>query len=329
MKATILRGLAVLVSLSLFVAVVRYAGLGPMGQALWQVAGWLPLLMLLELTIIAFNALALRSLYRAAGADAPNRPFWRAVYLGNTFAVVLPAGRLMTETWKAVRLARYVTGPVSAAGAVGCQAAVLIGNAVIAALSLLGVALRCGMTWPTLAVALFSIGMIGMGGSVFLLGRARLGRWLGTRMAMVQGHGSAFDEAFLKSSRALGPATFFESCARLCQLAQVALLLYAGGHAMGAIGTLATYGLLLVGSALGDMLPAQLGATDVMLTMAGRHVGLAAAQALAMTTCLHGAQIGGALLGAAVAFVIPEPDAASTADASSAPAPEPAPKRGP
>ena len=122
----------------------------------------------------------------------------------------------MTETWKAVRLARYVTGPVSAAGAVGCQTAVLIGNAVIAALSLLGVALRCGMTWPTLAVALFSIGMIGMGGSVFLLGRARLGRWLGTRMAMVQGHGSAFDEAFLKSSRALGPATFFESCARLC-----------------------------------------------------------------------------------------------------------------
>ena len=98
MKATILRGLAVLVSLSLFVAVVRYAGLGPMGQALWQVAGWLPLLMLLELSIIAFNALALRSLYRSAGTDAPSRPFWRAVYLGNTFAVVLPAGRLMTET---------------------------------------------------------------------------------------------------------------------------------------------------------------------------------------------------------------------------------------
>lgn len=308
MRAAILRGLAVLVSLSLFVAVVRYAGIGPMGQALLRVAAWLPLLMLLELAIIAFNALALRSLYRAAGADAPSRPFWRAVYLGNTFAVVLPAGRLMTETWKAVRLARYVTGPVSAAGAVGCQAAVLIGNAVIAALSLAGVALRCGMTWPTLAVALFSVGMIGMGGSVFLLGRARLGRWLGARMAMVQGHGPAFDEAFLKSSRVLGTAAFFESCARLCQLTQVALLLYAGGHAMGVIGTLATYGLLLVGSALGDMLPAQLGATDAMLTMAGSHVGLAAAQALAMTTCLHGAQIGGALLGAAVAFIIPEPE---------------------
>lgn len=311
MKAAILRGLAVAVSLSLFIAVLRYAGIGPMGQALLRVAAWLPLLMLLELTIIAFNALALRSLYRAAGRDAPSRPFWRAVYLGNTFAVVLPAGRLMTETWKAVRLARYVTGPISAAGAVGCQAAVLIGNAIIAAMSLIGVALRCGMTWPTLAVALFSVGMIGMGGSVFLLGRARLGRWLGTRMAMVQGHGSAFDEAFLASSRSLGIAAFFESCARLCQLAQVALLLYAGGHAMGVIGTLATYGLLLVGSALGDMLPAQLGATDAMLTMAGSHVGLVAAQALAMTTCLHGAQIGGALLGAAVAFVIPDDAAPS------------------
>ena len=314
MKATILRGLAVLVSLSLFVAVVRYAGLGPMGQALWQVAGWLPLLMLLELTIIACNALALRSLYRAAGADAPNRPFWRAVYLGNTFAVVLPAGRLMTETWKAVRLARYVTGPVSAAGAVGCQAAVLIGNAVIAALSLLGVALRCGMTWPTLAVALFAVGMIGMGGSVFLLGRAKLGRWLGARMAMVQAHGPAFDEAFLKSSRALPVATFYESCARLCQLTQVAILLYADGQTLGLIGTLATYGLLLVGAALGDLLPAQLGATDAMLTIAGSHVGLAAAQALAMTTCLHGAQIGGALVGAAIAFVVPEQPGPASAD---------------
>lgn len=323
MKTAILRGLAVLVSLSLFVAVLRYAGIGPMGQALLRVAGWLPLLMMFELSIIAFNALALRSLYRAAGKDAPSRPFWRAVYLGNTFAVVLPAGRLMTETWKAVRLARYVTGPVSAAGAVGCQAAVLMGNAIIAGLSLTGVALRCGMTWPTLAVALFSLGMIGMGGSVFLLGRARLGRWLGTRMAMAQGHGPAFDEAFLMTSRALGTATFFEACARLCQLIQVAILLYAGGQALGVVGTLATYGLLLVGSALGDFLPAQLGATDVMLTIAGSHVGLAAAQALAMTTCLHGAQIGGALLGAAVAFVVPDdpappaaaPSPGSTSDA--------------
>ncbi len=327
MKAIVLRTLAVLVSVSLFVAVVRYAGAGKMGQALLGIAAWLPILALLELLIIAFNAFALRSLYRAAGADAPSRPFWRAVYLGNTFAVVLPAGRLMTETWKAVRLSRYVTGPIAAAGAVGCQAAVLLGNAVIAALTLTGVALRCGMTWPTLAVALFSIGMIGMGGSVFLLGRARLGRWLGERMAMVQAHGSAFDDAFLKSSRALGKAAFFESCARICQLLQVALLLYAGGNAQGLIGTLATYGLLLVGSALGDMLPAQLGATDVMLTMAGSHVGLAAAQALAMTTCLHGAQIGGALLGAAVAFVVPQ-DADADRDPAS-PTVENSPERSP
>ncbi len=314
MRATLLRLLALLVSVSLFVAVVRYAGVGKMGEALWRIAAWLPLLALLEIAIIAFNALALRSLYRAAGADAPGRAFWRAVYLGNTFSVVLPAGRLMTETWKAVRLARYVTGPISAAGAVGCQAAVLLGNALIAALTLTAVALRCGMTWPTLAVALFAIGMIGMGGSVFLLGRAKLGRWLGARMAMVQAHGPAFDEAFLKSSRALPVATFYESCARLCQLTQVAILLYADGQTLGLIGTLATYGLLLVGAALGDLLPAQLGATDAMLTIAGSHVGLAAAQALAMTTCLHGAQIGGALVGAAIAFVVPEQPGPASAD---------------
>ena len=44
MKAIVLRTLAVLVSVSLFVAVVRYAGAGKMGQALLGIAAWLPIL---------------------------------------------------------------------------------------------------------------------------------------------------------------------------------------------------------------------------------------------------------------------------------------------
>lgn len=330
MRQVLLRVGALLVSIALFVAVLSYAGIGPMGRALLRVAHVLPLVLLLELLIIAANAQALRTLYRAAASTdgaplpIPPRVFWRTVYLGNIFTF-LPAGRLITEGWKAVRLSRYIGAANAAAGAVGCQAAVLLGNAFIAALTLVAVALRCGATWPTAAVALFSVGMLGMGGSVLILRTVRLGRFLGARMSSVEAHGEQFDQAFVRAARSLWTAAGFESLARVVQLVQVGILLWAASQHVGVIGTLATYGLVLVGAALGDMLPAQVGATDAMLTIAAQHVGLSVGEALAMTVCLHGAQVGGTLFGSAIAFLVPTPPLpqppAAAVDAAAAPTP--------
>ena len=300
------RALAAAASLGLLGAIVAHVGVGATRPALSRVAAWVPLLGLLEAGVVALNALALAALYRAAGRVPPARPFWRAVYLGNVVAVCLPLGRLIAEGWKAVRLARWSGGPVAAAGAVGLQAAVLLGNAAIALLALVGVALRCGWTWPTLAVGGFALAMTAAGLGISFAGRARLGRWLGARFAFARAQGDAFDAAFVAAARGLWTAAAYESAARLLQLAQVVVILAALGHRVSVVGALATHGLVLTGSALGDMLPAQLGATDALLALAAGRLDLSAPDALALTLCLHGAQVGLALLAGVTALVVPD-----------------------
>ncbi|TAK32448.1 MAG: hypothetical protein EPO40_02695 [Myxococcaceae bacterium] len=302
--AVIGRAIAALAAVGLLVAIVRAVGVGATLPSLARVAPWLPLLGALEAGVVAFDAIALAALYRAAGRTAPARPFWRAVFLANVVAAGLPLGRLLSEGWKAVRLAPRVGGPVAAAGAVGSQAAVLLGNAAIALVSLAGVALRCGATWPTLAVGGLALVMSAAGLAVALAGRARLGRWLGARFTIARAQGPAFDDAFAAATPALGVAAAWETAARLLQIAQVATLLHALGHPAGAVDALAAHGLVLTGAALGDALPGQLGATDALLALAAVRLDLAAPDALALTLGLHGAQLGLALVGGAAALAL-------------------------
>lgn len=304
--AVIGRALAAVAAVGLLVAVVRAVGVGATLPSLARLAPWMPLLGALEAGVVALDALALAALYRAAGRAAPARPFWRAAFLGNVVSAGLPLGRLLAEGWKAVRLAPRVGGPVAAAGAVGSQAAVLLGNAAIALLALVGVALRCGATWPTLAVGAFALVMSAAGLAVALAGRARLGRWLGARFEFARAQGPAFDDAFAAAWPALGRAAAWETGARLLQLAQVAALLRALGGRAGAVDALAAHGLLLTGAALGDALPGQLGATDALLALSAARLDLAAPDALALTLGLHGAQLGLALLGGAAALALPD-----------------------
>lgn len=296
-----LRALAALVAVALVAALVAYTGRGAMLAALSRVAAWLPLLLALEAAVVATNGFALRALLRRAGGN-PTR-YWSVVYFGHVFAVLLPAGRLVAEGWKALRIARETGAGVASAGAVALQAAVLLANAVVALVTFSAVAHRCGRTLPTLVVGVFSLGMIALGAAVALAGRARVGQWLGARMTFAREAGPAFDRAYGDTSRALGAAVGYECLGRAAQLAQVMVLRYALGVGAGVEDTLASYGLMLAGAAAGDLLPAQLGATDAALTLAAPRVGLTAADALALTLSLHGAQAGLALLAAGVVLM--------------------------
>lgn len=296
-----LRALAALAAVGIVAALVSYVGGAAMLSALRRVAAWLPLLFALEALVVATNGMALGALLRAAGG-APRR-LWPTVYFGHVFAVLLPAGRLVAEGWKAVRIARDTGAGVAAAGAVSLQAAVLLANAVVALVTGVAVVRRCGYSTPTLAVAVFSVAMIALGAAVALAGRARVGQWLGARMAFAREAGPAFDAAYGDASRALGAAVAWECAGRALQLVQIAALRAALGVGAGPVDSLASYGLTLAGAAAGDLLPAQLGATDAALTLAATRVGLTAADALALTLSLHGAQAGLALLAAGVVLM--------------------------
>lgn len=312
-RAPMLRALSVVASVALLAGLVAVTGAAPMLAALRRVAPSVPTLFLLELAIVALNALALSSLYRASGNPPPRRALWRATFIGNALAATLPFGRLAAEGWKAARLRRWSGGATASASAVGLQSSLLLANAAIALAGLVGVAIRCGRAWPTLAVGGFAGATAMLGGGLLMAGRLRAGRWLGDRMRSVEAHGAAFDAAFERVSRGLPKATGFECLSRALQLAQVAVLVRATGHGAGVINALATHGLVLTGAALGDALPAQVGATDAMLAVAATRLDLPAADALAITFGLHGAQVGLGLLAAAIALAMRDaPEAGAT-----------------
>lgn len=301
-----LRVSAVVASAALLGVALASAGGRATLPALARVAPWLAPVALLEAGAVSLNALALSGLLRAAGGLPPARPLWRAVWLGNVVATCLPLGRLLAEAWKATRLSRYVDGPTAGAGAAGLQIAVLWGNAIAGLLTLPCVARRCGATWPTLAVGAFALAMVAASAALTAVGRAGLGGRLGARFAILRDRGEAFDRSFERAAPSIPRAMACEAGARFLQVGQVALLLRALGRHGGAADALATQGLLLTGAAAGDALPGQLGATDALLTLGARRLDLPVADALALTLSLHGAQIGVALLGGAVALASAE-----------------------
>lgn len=283
--------------------VVRAVGGEATLAALRRVARYVPALVALEVGIVAVNGLALASFYRAGGRVAPARPFWNAVFIGHLFAVTLPAGRFLAEGWKAARLSPHTGLPTAAAAAVGLQAATLLANAVGAFATTLAVWWRCGWTAPTWAVAALGAAMVGIGGGVALAGHAEVGRRIGARVEVAREAGAAFDGAYALASRGLLGAVAWETVGRALQCTQILALRAALGARAGALDALATYGLILTGAAVGDLVPAQLGATDAALTLAARRVGLGAADALALTLTLHAVQVGVGATGAAAATV--------------------------
>lgn len=290
-RAWLLRGIGAAIAVGTLALVWRTVGGDATFAALRRARGALPWVLLLECGIVAVNGLALRALYRAAGRPAPEGALWRAVLIGHLAAVTLPAGRLIAEGWKASRMAPHTGAPVAAASAVGLQAAALYANAVAAVVTVVAVLLRCGWTAPTFAVMAFGVGMIGLATGLAVSGRVELGRRLGGRMAAVREAGPAFDSAFNTVASRLPAAVAWESLGRAMQCLQLLLLRDALGAAVGAVDAIATYGLLLTGAALGDLLPAQLGATDAALALGARALGMVPADGLALTLCLHAAQV--------------------------------------
>jgi hypothetical protein len=299
-----LRCLGLLVGGVILAAVARSVGGGATLGALARVGPSLPLALALEAAIVATSGCSLGALYRAGGGRPPPRAFWWAVLVGHGLAVTLPAGRLVAEGWKAARLAPFTDGPRAAAGAVGYQAATLLANALGAIVAVIAVERRCGASAPTAAVGLFAGAMVALGAAVALAGRAAVGRRLGARFEAARAAGEAFDAAYGAAAEGLGRAVAWETLGRVLQCAQVGALRAALGAATGPVDVAATWGLVLAGAAAGDLLPAQLGATDAALALAAGRVGLGGGDALALTLALHAAQVGVGITGAGVALAV-------------------------
>ena len=302
-----------LVGLLAVALLVRHTGVDAVARALARGAHLLPFILLGEIAILACTLCALRTLYGDARRAVPLSAWVRSGLIGYAVMGLVPAGRTAAEAMRAALLARYVGAARAAAAATRLQGVALIGNAAIslpaawAAYHLLGPSLVPGAIVANGALVFV------LGGAILLAGRRLgFGAFLGRRSTRAQAFGQAFDDHLrgepLLPARAIG----WEALSRCVQVSQCALLLSAVGGVVGIGQALRAEGVLLVGGALGDLVPAQLGVTEATYTLSSKALLLSASDAMAIALLAHLAQLFWVAVGSLVPLVWPAaPDAAT------------------
>ena len=266
----------------------------------------LPLLALLEAVMVGCSTLALRSLYGEAGLRVPTRQWVRAGALGYALGLVLPMGRGAGEAARAVLLSRNAGGARAAVAAVQMQGVVLLSTAVItvpvlvATVALLGPGAAAGLILAN------GLAAAAIGTSILVVReRARPGRFLGGLVKRLEGFGLAFDAVAGASRGSLARSLAWESLGRVAQVVQCGVALAAIGQQAGPARVLVTRGALILGSAVGDFIPGQLGATEAMMVVGAGALALTAATAATLALLIHAAQILLGLLCAGLTVALP------------------------
>lgn len=277
---------------------VRSVGVAALVAALRASARWLPLLLVLEAGRAALEALSTWSL----SARVRERVRWpelaRAHLIAYAVSMVMPAGRASGEAVKAALLARSVGAPEAAAVAAGNQSAALLGGALAAVPCALAAAVGAPSSPLTWALGVFAAGSIGLTAAFQMALRRPLGGSLLRRITGTEEAPAAFREALARVPRVPLAATLCAVASRALFAVELAVLLHAAAGA--AHRALLALGVSLVGGAVGDLVPGQLGASDGAFALAAPLLGVTRADGVAIAMTLHLLQIGWAVLGASL-----------------------------
>lgn len=271
------------------------AGLRSLGR-LW------PLLLSLEVGRLGCELAGTRALLGAAAARVPLVRLIRGQLIGHALDVVMPAGRAVAEAAKAAVYAREVGGPQAAAIATALQLSVLFANALWALVGCcvsgrlgLPAALRVGLLGYTGATCLLVLGVCVFAASPRM-------RAVFARSPMLHASLERFATLLEAAPGRVAVAVLAQLVGRGVQASQLAL----AGTLLGAQFSLSQVALaqavLLVGGALGDLVPAQLGMTDSAVVLAAPTLGMTQAAAFSSTVALHAVQVLMAGLAALAAF---------------------------
>ncbi len=286
------------------VLLVRAVGLAQLCDTVRGLAGWFALLLALEGLRIGSDAWTLRMLY---GGRVPWRAVLSASLVSYPATLLLPAGRAAGEALKVGLLHRWVGVDRAVAAALFAQAYALFGGFVLslpcvwAAFAVWG---GSGLAW---AIALQAVTAIGLGAVIVVAARRR--ETSGVIGALSQRFGTAV-EGVTREAQAMGlPKAPLATMVlnRFLGGLQVALLAYALGIADALAEPLLVVGTYLVGAAAGDLVPAQIGATDGVLAYAATSLGAGIAATVALTLMVHAVQLAWAAAGAVAALLLRPP----------------------
>ena len=220
---------------------------------------------------------------------------------------LVPIGRAAAaEATRASLLARWVgAGRVPAAAATRMQSVVLAANAAISIPAAIAVLVVVG---PGMARARdrHQRGRHARARPRPARGRAlggKIGAWLGRRSSRARAFGAELDGALAGDSSVPWRAIAWESTGRLAQVAQNAVLIACVGGVVGVGTAFCAEGIHLVGAAVGDLVPAQLGATEGNFTLAAGALGLSHASAVSIALLAHVTQLVWVSVGSIVPLV--------------------------
>ncbi|MGA2451520.1 MAG: lysylphosphatidylglycerol synthase domain-containing protein [Polyangiaceae bacterium] len=297
-RRTLVHVAAAVLGVLALVLLVRGVGVVKFFAVVATSAPWLPALFALEAVRLGTEIAMTCTVTRAVRERVPLSDLLRIHVVAFGVSLVLPAGRATAEATRAAMLSPFV-GAVDASAIAFCnQSMVLLGGALIAI--------------PCLASALWMTGLSPLVATIFGFTCATSIAFalcqLGARRAEVGGLVRRYAArmgpaatAFQNATRSLplfplGPvvSTF---ASRVVQVIEYAVLLFALGRRNGVAEPVLAEGVNLVGGAVGDFIPGQVGATDGAFALAARSIGITAADGVAIAVMLHFVQVVWALVG--------------------------------
>jgi hypothetical protein len=239
-------------------ALIRSVGLGPLLQLLRRGLPVLPWLVTIELARIALEASCTWFLCGEHARRISRATWVRTHAVAFAASVILPAGRATSEAIKATMLAPHLGGARAAAVGVMHQTVSLYGLVVVS-IPCTAAALARGLPLP---------------------------RFLRRRLALAQAV-AGFREA-TRAIAWLPPGPILSKLAnRALQVLQYGVLLHAVSGTTTTARACLAQGVNLVGSALGDLVPAQVGATDGAFALAAPALSVKVGDGVAIAMLIH------------------------------------------
>ncbi len=252
----------------------------------------MPIILACEFLFWVFGVLSQRSLYGEDGKKIPWRVVIRAGCSAYAFMGLLPMGRLVAESSRAVIFAPYVGRSRAASVAVQVQIVALFVTSAVGTLCALAFAWVLGAGIVTLLAFLNALLVLTVGVLALLAAKHfRLGKRLARFLPRIQVFGEQFD-AYLLNCRILMPkALMYEGFCRTSQVVQNGFLVLAVGGSLGILPAFCSEGLHLIGATLGDFVPGQLGVTELVFKEASAALALNTEQALSIALLAHASQL--------------------------------------
>ncbi|XXR41028.1 lysylphosphatidylglycerol synthase domain-containing protein [Sorangium sp. So ce375] len=289
--------------LAALAALIRHVGAAEMLAAVTRAAPFVPLLIALEAARVGCEALATGVL--CAPRRVPVAELLRIHAVTYPVITLMPAGRPAGEAVKAALLSPHVGAPRAAAIATANQSLALLSSAPLSLLAAIALFRIGGGASPlALGVLAHAALLVASGLGVAFAARQRTASaWITRRFARAGQLATAFQEAV--HERPPVPAWPFAAClaGRALQAVQYGVLLAVVGAESGPVRALAAYGVGAAGTAAGDLIPGQVGATDGAFALAAPLLGLTESSAIAISLLVHLLQAAFALAGIAAAFL--------------------------